>query len=128
MTWKFRSTCWETFLYNNVEGVMMTVFLWITCPIWMLSRIVSVFYPYFIVGYLSINGLWDEMALFELVMLWTYIGLQVLILLLGISVFRTHHALWHVLPGLNTWDQHWLSDLNPFRERMYSFYDSVQWA
>merc|ERR1712141_133360 len=101
MTWKFRSTCWETFLYNNSMGMMMTFLQFFTIPFYLLSRIASVFYPYFIIGYLSINGLWNEMALFELVMLGTYISLQVLILLLGIPVFTTHHWLWHILPGVS---------------------------
>merc|ERR1711941_182271 len=83
-------------------------------------------YPYVILGYLSYYDLWSEMALFELVMLGTYICLQVLILLLGIPIFRTHYFLWHILPG--EWTNEWPSDLSTFKEKMYKFYDSARWT
>ena len=114
-------------LFEFLPSLLTEVFMIIILPIYLLSRIVTVFYPYFIVGYLSYNGLWNELNLFELVMLGTYIGLQVMILFLGIFVYRTHLWLWHVLPGMDKNDYSWPEELNSYLKKLYSFYDAVQW-
>ena len=116
----------DDLMWGALPGALMTIFLVFFLPIYLLTRVVSVFYPYFIVGYLTYNELWSEMNLFEVVMLGTYIGLQLLILILGIFVGRTHLWLWHVLPGEQR--QTFSEDLNPMLQRVYAFYDEVQWA
>ena len=121
--------------WNNPDDVALEIpfgSLWFVSmlflfPIYLLSRIMTVLFPYFIVAYLSYHGLWSEMNLFELAMLGCYIGMQAMILILGFFVFRTHWWLWHVNPGFREYDQIWPKDLNPFLTKMYSFYDSVQW-
>ena len=118
---------WDLILWEFMPRTMAIIYLYTSFPIYLLSRIVTVLYPYFIVGYLSYYGLWKHMNLFELVMLGSYIGLQAMVLVLGISVFRTHHWLWHVVPGIEINANKWDSDMTPFLKRMYSFYDSVQW-
>merc|ERR1711997_1223072 len=80
-------------------ALAFTIVLYITVPIFILSRVFTILYPYWICAYLSYHGLWTEMQLFELVMLGSYIGLQIIILILGIFVFRTHRWLWHIAPG-----------------------------
>merc|ERR1739842_134165 len=89
--------------------------------------LLTVLFLYLIAAYLSYHGLWNEMNLFELVMLWTYIGLQAIILVLGIFVYRTHHWMWHVLPGFRKPHHTWPDDLNPLVKGMYAFYDNIQW-
>merc|ERR1712154_671950 len=98
--------------------------LYVILPIYMLSRIVTILYPYWIAGYLSYHGLWSEMQLFELVMLGSYIALQWTILILGIFVFRTHRWLWHVAPGSSY--VRFPSDLKNAKREMVNFYDGVQ--
>ena len=119
---------WEYVLVDLTAYILIFVFMVFTLPIYLLSRIVSILFPYFIVVYVSYNGLWTRMELFELVMLGSYIGLQMLVLLLGVSVFRTHWALWHVLPGMSKEQHSWTeNELQPFVQRMHSFYEITSW-
>merc|ERR1712062_436228 len=105
------------FFFEELPLALMITFLVSFIPFYLLTRIATVLYPYFIVGYLWHYGLWEEMNHFEMVTLGTYIGLQMMILILGIFVFRTHYWLWHVAPG--QWTV-WPKDLSPFLRRMYS--------
>ena len=114
-------------LLGSLEILMLFALLYVFLPIYLLSRIVTVFYPYFIVGYLSYHGLWTEVGLFELVMLGSYIGLQALMLVLGVSVFRIHLWLWHIVPGEYNQSESWTSGQMSFLKRMCSFYDSALW-
>ena len=108
-------------------AIFLLLMLYLTFPIYLASRVATVLFPYFVMAYLSYFALWHKMALFELTMLGCYVLLQLLIVVLGMFVCRTHLWLWHVLPGEKEWNMSWPEDLNPFLKRTYAFYDSVQW-
>merc|ERR1711972_90041 len=85
---------------------------------------VTVLFPYFIIGYLSYYGVWSEMDVFPLTMLGIYIGLHVVVVVIGISAFRINWWLWHIVP---TAQMSTFGTLEPFTRRMYAFYESVRW-
>lgn len=114
-------------LHDFSFATLGMIFVFLTMPIYMVSRVVTIAYPYWIAIYLTRHGLWSEMQLFELVMLGSYIGLQIVIFVLGIFVYRMHKWLWHVAPGTMRWNMQWTDDTNAFLHRMYAFYDAVQW-
>merc|ERR1712032_54401 len=127
---------WDDVLFELMPATIALIFAYTALPIYLLSRIVTVAYPYWIVGYLTHRGLWSELQLFEMVMLGSMIGLHLLILLLGLPMFRSYHWLWHIIPGTEidstNWSpsaegSDWHRDIQQFWNRTYSFYDSVQW-
>ena len=61
-------------------------------------------------------------------MLGIYVLLQLIIFIFSVFVFQTHIWLWHILPGVESYHMKWESNFNPFLTKMYSFYDSIQWA
>ena len=73
----------------------------IAFPVFTLCKILQALFPYVILGYLLCNNELFNVDLFQMVMLFTFIGLQLLLLLLGISVFRIHWWLWHIYVCFN---------------------------
>ena len=94
----------------------------------MLSKILQVFYPWIIVGYLGYNKLLfsNEIDMFQLVMLAVYIGLQLILFFLGIKVFRIHWWLWHIVPGVlyNNWK---LIDVADLEREVNKYYNNICW-
>eukprot|EP01084_Bolivina_argentea_P087743 158472_1 len=131
---RWQGTGWHRWNENPekfAEVIMETagyLLLYISFPIYMLSRVVTVVYPYFIIGYITYYHLWFKMNIFELAMLGIYVLLQMITVILGFFVVRTHMWLWHIMPGMNRYrmELHKL-DINAFLKRLYHFYDSIQW-
>ena len=110
----------------TLAGAVGLCFIYISLPIYLLSRIMTILFPYFIIGYVSYYNLWFELNLFELSMLGIYVLLQLIIFIFSFFVFRTHMWLWHILPG--SYEMKWNSiNVDSFLARMYEFYDSTQW-
>ena len=97
-------------------------------PIWLLSKLVQIVYPWIIIGYLLKNELLfgDEIDTFQLVMLAIYTGLQLLLLVLGGYIGRTQYLLWHIEPGCT-----WTCWSNIKGDELIAgankFYDDVYW-
>eukprot|EP01083_Nonionella_stella_P014134 39776_1 len=130
---QFKVECIDGFDHSNkFEGVCLILWwiagmLWIyiSFPVYLLSRVVTLLFPYFIIGYLQYYGLWFKMHIFELSMLAFYVFLQLILFILGLFVFRTHRWLWHVAPS--EFPVRLGEDLIPFFKRCYMMYDSIQW-
>lgn len=97
-------------------------------PIFLLSKLIQISYPWIIIGYLFAEGLLfqDQVDTFQIVMLGIYIGLQLVLLFLGIYIGRKQYMLWHVEPG-NTW-AHWrnIQTVEILTEAQ-TFYDECCW-
>eukprot|EP01084_Bolivina_argentea_P109398 195553_1 len=76
-------------------GFGALLLMYISLPIYLLSRVVTILYPYFIVFYLFYYDLWFKMHIFELSMLGMYILLQIVVFIMFYFVARTHLWLWH---------------------------------
>ena len=119
--------CIDQFAYLLLYLAILSV-LTIFGPILLISKLLQIAYPWIIVGYLAYNDILfsNEIHLFQLVMLAIYVGLQLIIFLLGVKVFRIHHWLWHINCGQN--HSYWASiDANRFIEEMHKFYHNVCW-
>ena len=68
-------------------------------PICFMSKVFQIFFPYIIVGYLLWNKHLFDVDLFQLSMLFTYIGLQFILFVLGLMVMRIQWWLWHIQSG-----------------------------
>ncbi len=132
--YEFKKQCIDEFDWTHRFDAICNVFWWIglilmayiSLPVYILSRIATILYPYFIIGYLYYYDLWFKMHIFELSMLAFYILLHLVLLVLGVFVCRTHRWLWHVAPGVTEVNK-WRDDVIPFLKKCYSFYDSIQW-
>ena len=117
-----------TVFFSFGQFTLLSCIVFIFGPIWLLSKLVQIIYPWIIVGYLLKNGLLFEgkIDIFQLVMLWIYIGLQLILLCLGVYVARTQFWLWHIEPG-KTWTYWNVVKTGPLMERANRFYDDVCW-
>ena len=104
------------------------VLLYILVPIYLLSRVFTIIYPYILVSYIFYYDLFFKLDLFELTMLGVYIFLQLIIFVFGFFVVRTHLWLWHIAPGKVRWQANWKSvDANDMIACCYKYYDQIQW-
>ena len=101
--------------------------LFVAVPIFALCKILQGIFPYIILGYLLYNEELLNVDLFQLVMLFTFIGLQLILLVLGINVCRIHHALWHIYPGRNWIELKYDTDKNELLEKINEWYVSRIW-
>eukprot|EP01083_Nonionella_stella_P233726 823201_1 len=108
-------------------GMAASLLFWVI-PVLLLSKIVQILYPWMIVIYLGWNHLLfsESIDLFQLVMLFVSIGLQLIIILLGIHVMRIHWYLWHVEPGIEYLYWRKINAVR-LRKEVHSFYDNVCW-
>ena len=97
-------------------------------PIWLLSKLIQIAYPWIIVGYLSSKGLLfsGDIDTFQLVMLFIYIGLQLLLLFLGVYIGKKQHLLWHIEPG-NLWTYWSTIQTQRLLTEAQEFYDECCW-
>eukprot|EP01084_Bolivina_argentea_P202464 345925_1 len=100
-------------------------------PIFVLSKIFQMLFPYFIIAYLyyennGSHGLWNKIDTFQLFMLFIYIGLQLVLMLLGIMAFRINFWLWHVSPETNR-IQLTTKATKTLINNAQKWYDRVQW-
>ena len=87
--------------FNFIQFLLWVSIVFVFGPILALSKILQISFPWIIVGYLVYHALLlsNEIDLFQMVMLAVYIGLQLLLLLLGVKVFKIHWFLWHINPS-----------------------------
>ena len=101
-------------------------------PIYLIGRLLTVVFPYYLVWYVWYYQLVFKLQLFELIMVGVYILLQIITFIFAFFVFRTHFWLWHILPGqlknvhTITW-KHDSNDKNKFFQNVYKYYDEIQW-
>ena len=98
--------CEETYWDSNFNNFVFTFGFWpviiIAIPVFTLCKILQAVFPYIILGYLLYNGELFNVDLFQLVMLFTFIGLQVILFILTVIVMRIHfYLLWYIYPGNN---------------------------
>ena len=86
---------WEQKAWNCTY-VIGYYLCFIALPVFTICKILQVLFPYVILGYLLYNDELLNVDLFQLVMLFTFIGLQLILVLLGISVCKIHWWLWHI--------------------------------
>ena len=68
-------------------------------PVWLLSRIFKVIYPFIILVYIVYYNLWNNIDSFQISMLIVYLSLTLIIWILSIHVFKLYHSLWHIFPS-----------------------------
>eukprot|EP01084_Bolivina_argentea_P109400 195557_1 len=113
---------------NKFIRVYVILMVYISGPIYLLSRIATILYPYFIIWYIYYYNLWFKLSLFELAMLGAYVLLQIIVFIFSVFVFRTHLWLWHIIPGVDEYMMDWKNkDVDLFLKNLYNFYDSIQW-
>ena len=100
---------------------------YIIFPVLVLSKIFQAVFPYFIIGYIYSHNdgnhdIWTKIDIFQLVMLFTYIGLQFILLVLGIMAFRVTYFLWHLNAGHNYINPNQTIGVNANK-----WYDRIQW-
>ena len=111
-----------------IEAASLLLISYIGIPIYGLSRIFTILYPYILVFYIYYYNLFFKLDLFELTMLGVYIFLQWVTFIFGLFVFRTHLWLWHILPGKRNWQMGWNNiDTKKVLEETYKYYDEIQW-
>ena len=123
MTWGFNSFVEDMFWC--VFGSCGILVLYISVPIYILSRLCTVLYPYYLIYYIYDNNLWFKLDLFELSMLGIYVVLQNMTFIAGIFAFRTHYWLWHIVPGESYFLEKKKVDI--FFHKTYKYYDEIQW-
>ena len=91
--------------YNQTKDILQWIAfcigVFVTGPIYVIGKLVQIFYPWIILSYLIYYDLFQVIDLFQLVMLSVYIGLQLILLLIGIRVCRINWWIWHIMPGEN---------------------------
>merc|ERR1712129_386338 len=111
--------------------IVFNAVVFVIAPLFVLSKLFQILFPYVIIAYLSSeyvqNGMqwWIEIDMFQLCMLFIYIGLQCVLLILGVCVCTLHWYLWHISPG------QWSVDLSSTDQkqcvtRASEFYEQVQ--
>ena len=120
-------------IWSNTFGAIVRYLTFLSLmfvfgPILLLSKIIQIFFPWIIVGYLIYNDLLfsNKIEIFQLVMLAVYIGLQLILVILGIKVFRTHWWLWHVNCGVMCTDWKRVK-AEKLEQEIHIFYDDVYW-
>ena len=90
---------------SQLDNIFEYVIIWwliiLFCPIFFVGKLFQVIFPYIIIIYLTYYQHWMDIDLFQLVMLLTYIVLQLILLIMGVNVMRIHWFLWHIQPGYN---------------------------
>merc|ERR1712228_111533 len=127
-TFNLRRKEYISHIFGFIAFNIVTFFI---LPMFVISKIVQMLFPYIIIAYLSNeyvqNGVvwWIEVDLFQIVMLFGYIGLQFILLVMGLFVCRLHWYLWHISPGS------WSVDLSAINQQKCiatasRFYEQVQ--
>ena len=110
------------------ESMSLLLFAYVGIPIYGLSRIFTILYPYILVFYIFYYNLLFKLDLFELTMLGVYIFLQWVTIILGFFVFRTHLWLWHILPGKRKYQMKFhIIDTKAVLGETFKYYDEIQW-
>ena len=124
---KCRGDYIDTF-FNFTEFLIVASLLFVFGPILFISKILQILFPWIIVGYLGYYGLLfsNEIDLFQMVMLAVYLGLQLLVLFLGIKVFIIQWWLWHIVPGANRLKLNHVGFMD-LEVAVTKYYDSVAW-
>ena len=95
-------SCCEYSWIDHADRCAYPIFYWlllIGAPIFTFCKILQALFPYMILGYLLYHQQLLNIDLFQLAMLFTCIGLQFILLILSIMVFRLQYWLWHIYPG-----------------------------
>ena len=86
---------------DNCTAIIGYYIFYIIFPVFTFCKVLQAILPYVILGYLLYYQELFNVDLFQLAMLFTCIGLQFVLLVLGVMVCRTHWFLWHIYPGRN---------------------------
>ena len=100
-TGQYAPTKCEQCLNTWLEEV---IFFWIFmffAPIFLIGKMFQMSFAWIIIGYISYHQEWNNIDLFQFVMLLTYIGLQIVLVILGIMVCRIQYWMWHIQPGID---------------------------
>ena len=97
----FKSATRMQIFFSFVNMVSFGLGSFLFGPILLLSKLIQIAYPWIIIGYLEYNRLLfnHNIDIFQMVMLIIYISMQLILLCLGIHVWRMHWWLWHVEAG-----------------------------
>ena len=113
------------------SGVFDFLYLIVHCsavfvlvPVFLISKVVQIMYPWIILIYLVIMGILTEVHVFQLVMLIVYICLQLILLPLGVYVMRINWWIWHIYPGIDYIDFGKYTELRKYSRR---WYEDVAW-
>ena len=78
--------------------IVYSICAYIVVPTIVISKLLQIFYPWIILGYLLYFEIFFEIALFQMVMLMVYMGLQLILLCLAIRVLKINYWIWHIVP------------------------------
>ena len=127
--WGFNYSFTE-FFFEAAEFLIWTSAMFLFGPLLCIGKIIQVMFPYFILGYLVYFDLLigNEIDSFQLVMLWIYIGLQLVVCLVGIKVFTIHKYLYHldILVPKRWWCSLWTYQISQRRDA-HEWYDAICW-
>eukprot|EP01083_Nonionella_stella_P235939 829138_1 len=122
-----RCCTWTSFV-EWLWLIFAVLVFFIFMPIYFVSKLVQIAYPWIILVYL----IWNDMLFtqqidgFQLTMLEIYIFLQLVLLFLGVYVLRLHWWLWHISPGRdNVYFRR--VQLSQLSHRVDKFYDDMVW-
>ena len=114
---------------HNIEICTMVIVYYgsfAAVPVFIGCKILQALFPYFILGHLLYHNELVNTDLFQLIMLFTYIGLQMVLFMLGIKVLRVIFWLWHIHPG-KLWLKLRQTNSDDVMEPIHNWYKRKTW-
>eukprot|EP01084_Bolivina_argentea_P113897 202898_1 len=111
----------------NCGEIIGVIIFPILFTVFTMSKIFQIFFPYIIISYLSYWKHWNEIDTFQIIMLMTYVGLQIILFLFGIIVVRIHWWLWYIVPGANDINVHDNRNVKEFMIAIEKDYVDMAW-
>ena len=84
------------------DYVVFYILFVLFAPPFVVCKIFQMVFPYIIIGYVTYYHGWSDIDIFQYVMLFTYVGLQIVLFIFSIFVMRVHLWMHHILPGILT--------------------------
>ena len=101
--------------------------LWLAIPVFTCCKILQAIFPYVILGYLLYNEELLNVDIFQLVMLFTYIFMQLVLLILGTCVCRVQYWLWLIEPGYHSVTLHRYTEAGSLMVYIQQWYTERVW-
>ena len=101
---------------DDICAYVMAFWLFvIVFPVFCVGKLLQILFPYIIVGFLIYWRKWEEIHLFQLMMLYIYILLQIMTFIFGAMVGKTQYIIWHIECGVSSVDLRSAKDTDHIR-------------